>query len=93
MRATTIVALPTVPSEGQELELILGWLLHHGNMRKGKGVACASLRPAETFMRVCRRPTEAACFRAQKCANNRQLIVAGVQRFLQHACAAYFRSV
>ena len=42
-------------------------------------------------MHACCRPTEAARFREQKCANNRQLIVAGVQRFLRHACAAHFR--
>ena len=42
-------------------------------------------------MRVCHRPTEAACLRVRKCANNRQLIVTGAQRFLRHACAAYFR--
>ena len=29
----------------------------------------------------------------QKCANNRQLIVAGAQRFLRHACAAHFRVI
>ena len=44
---------------------------------------------AETFMRACRRPTEAARFRIQKGANNR-LIVAGVQRFLRYAYAAHF---
>ena len=44
-------------------------------------------------MRVCCRPTEAARFREQKCANNRQLIVAGVQRFLRHACTAHFRVI
>ena len=32
-------------------------------------------------MRACRRPTEAACLRERKCANNHQLIVAGVLRF------------
>ena len=61
--------------------------------REGKGVACASLRLAETFMRSCRRPTEAAHFREQKCANNRQLIVCGIQRFLRHACTAHIRMV
>ena len=70
-------------AQWQELELILRRLLQHGNMsERRKGVAHASLRPAETFMRACRRPTEAAHFRVQKGANNRQLIVAGVQRFL-----------
>ena len=80
-------------AQWQELELIIGWLLQHGSMRErreGSTVAVASLRPAETFMRACRRPTEVARFREQKCANNGQQIVAGVQRFLQHACAAYF---
>ena len=32
-------------------------------------------------MHVCMRPTEAACFCVQKCANNHQLIVADVQSF------------
>ena len=36
-------------------------------------------------MHACRRMTEAARFREQKSANNRQLIVAEVQRFLRHA--------
>ena len=58
-----------------------------------EGVANASLRPAETFMRECLTPTEAVCFHVRKCANNRQLIDAGIQRFLQHACAACFRIV
>ena len=70
-------------AQWQELELIFGWLLLHGNMRERRErVVHASLRPAETFMRACRRPTEAACFRVQKCANNHQLIVAGFERFL-----------
>ena len=60
------------------------------HLREGTEVACASLRPVETFMRACRRPTEAARFRVQKCANNHQLIVAVVERFLRHACAAHF---
>ena len=47
----------------QELELILRQLLQQGNMRKRREkVAHASLRPAETFIRACRRPTEAARF-------------------------------
>ena len=61
--------------------------------REGKDVACASHRPAETFMRACRRPTEAACLRVRKCANNCQLFVAGAQRFLRHACTAHFRVI
>ena len=78
----------------QELELIFGRLLQHGNMRERRErVVHASLRPAETFMRACRRPTEAACLRVQKCANNRQLIVAGTQRFLRHACTAHFHVI
>ena len=81
-------------AQWQELELIFGRLLLHGNMRERRErVVHASLRPAETFMRACRRPTEAACLRVQKCANNRQLIVAGARRFLQHACAARFRVI
>ena len=44
-------------------------------------------------MHACLRPTEAACFRVRKCANNRQLIVAGIQRILQYAYAARFRFI
>ena len=70
----------------QELELILRRLVQHGNMRETmERVVCASLRPAEAFMRVCMRPAEAACFHIRICANNRQLIVAGIQRFLRCA--------
>ena len=36
---------------------------------------------------------KAARFRVQKCANNQQLIVAGIHRFLRHICAAHFRMV
>ena len=75
-------------AQWQELELIFGWLLQHGNMRERRErVAHVSLRPAETFMHACCRPTEAAHFRVQKCANNHQLIVSSVERFLRHACA------
>ena len=78
-------------AECQNLELIFRRLLQHGNMGgRREEVAQASLRPAETFMHACRRPTEAACLRVQKYANNRQLIVAGAQRFLRHVCAAHF---
>ena len=42
-------------------------------------------------MHACHRPTEAACFRAQKWPNNLQLIIAGVERLLRHAYAARFR--
>ena len=43
--------LPTVPS-GKS------WNFYNTETcaREGKGVACASLRPAETFMRACRKP-------------------------------------
>ena len=69
-------------AQWQELELIFGRLLLHRNMReKRERVVHVSLRTAETFMRACRRPTEVACFRVQKWANNHQLIVAGVERF------------
>ena len=44
-------------------------------------------------MRVCTRPTEAACLCLRKCANNCQLIVAGILRFLRHECAAHFRVI
>ena len=48
-------------AQWQELELIFGRLLLHGNMRERRErVVHVSLRPAETFMHVCRRPTEAA---------------------------------
>ena len=81
-------------AQWQELELIFGWLLQHRNMcERRERVAHASLRPAETFMRACRRPTEAALFLVQKCANNRQLIVAGVEGFLRHTCVAHFRVI
>ena len=82
-------------AQWQELELIVGRLLLHGNMRERRErILHASLRPAETFMRACHRPREAAHFRVQKCANNHQLIVAGVERSLRHACAAaHFRVI
>ena len=78
---TTIVALHAYGAQWQELELIL--------RERRERVVNASLRPAETFMCACRRPTEAACFRVRKGANKSQLIVAGVQRFLQYAYAAH----
>ena len=66
-----------------DLELIFRRLLLHGNMlAKRKRVVNASHRPADTFKHVCIRPTEAAHFRLQKCANNLQLIIAGVETFL-----------
>ena len=92
----TIVALPTVPMQWLELELELilrGLLQTETCAREGVEVACASLRPAEMLMHASMRPTEAACFRVQKYANNHQLIVAGFQMFLRHACAAHFRIV
>ena len=53
-------------AQWQELELIFGQLLLHGNMRERRErVVHVSLRPTETFMRACRGPTEAAWFRAQ----------------------------
>ena len=71
-------------AQWQELELIFGRLLQHGNMRERRErVVHVSLRPAETFIRACHRPTEAALYRIRKCANNHQLIVAGIQRFLR----------
>ena len=80
----------TAPSaQWQNLELIFRRLLHRGNKcERREGVAHASLRPAETFMRAYLRPTEAAFFRVRKCANNHQLIVASVERFLRHAYTA-----
>ena len=51
----------------------------------------ASLRHVEAFIRACMKLTKAACFRIRKGANNRQLIVAGIQRFLQCAYTARFR--
>ena len=78
-------------AQWQDLELIFCRLLQHGNMRERReGVAHASLRPAETFMHVCLRLMEAACFLVRKCANNHKLIVAGVERFLRHAYASRF---
>ena len=35
--------------------------------QKGKSIVYASLRPGETFIRVCLRPTKAACFCVRKC--------------------------
>ena len=70
-------------AQWQKLELILRWLLQHGKMsERREQVVYASLRPAEAFMRACMRLTEAACFSVQKSTNNRQLIDAGIQRFL-----------
>ena len=81
-------------AQWQELELMFGRLLQHGNIcERRERVVHASHRPAETFMCACRISTEAAHFRVQKCANNYHLIVAGVERFLQHACSAHFRVV
>ena len=62
-------------AQWQELELILRRLLQHGNIRTRRegSIGCASLRPAETLMRACMRPSEAACFRVRKCTNNHQL--------------------
>ena len=45
----------------------------------------------ETFISACLRSKEAACFRVGKCANNRQLIVAIIQRIVLFAYAARFR--
>ena len=81
-------------AQWQELELISASFYNTETCaREGKGVACASLRPVETFMRACTRPREAACLRFRKCANNCQLIVAGILRFLQHASAAHFHVI
>ena len=72
-------------AQWQELELILRRLLQHGNTHERRErVVYASLRPAEALC-ACMRPTKAACFRIWKCANKRQLIVAGIQRFLRWA--------
>ena len=81
-------------AQWQDLELILRQLLQHRNTRyRRERVAYTSLIPVEAFMRACMRPTEAACFRIKKCANNHQLIVASIQRFLQYAYAARFRVI
>ena len=78
----------------QNLELIFRWLLQHVKRRtRREREAYASLGPAETFMRACLRPTEAACFRIQKYANNCQLIVVGLQRFVRHTYAARFHVI
>ena len=55
--------------------------------RERERVVYALLIPTETFMHACLRPTEAVRFHERKCANNHQLIVASVQRFLQQASA------
>ena len=60
-------------AQWQELELIsAGSYNMETCAREGQGVACASLRLAETYMRACRRLTEAAHFRVQKYAKNCQ---------------------
>ena len=70
-------------AQWKELELILCQLLQQGKMRERREIVVhASLRPTEAFMRACYRPMEAACSRERKCANNRQLIDTGIQRFL-----------
>ena len=71
-------------AEWQDLELIFRQLLQHRIMREsreGSSVCITYCRSAETFRHACLRPTEAACICVQKCANNHQLIVAGVQGF------------
>ena len=51
-------------AQWQELELIFGWPLQHGNMHeKRERVVYALLIPMETFMYACLSPTEAARFR------------------------------
>ena len=83
-------------AQWQDVELIIRRPTQHRNRPKRRErVAYASLRPAERFMRACLRPTEAACFPVRKCANNRQLIVAGIQRFVgyAYAYAARFRII
>ena len=56
-------------AQWQDLELKFCRLLQHGKRRaRRERVAYASLRPVETFMHACLRPTEAACFRVQKCS-------------------------
>ena len=57
---------------------------------KGKSSVCVTYTHGNVHACVSR-PMEAARFHEQKCANNYQMIVAGVQRFLRHACAAHFR--
>ena len=79
-------------AQWQKLELI-GLLQHRNMCKRREKIVYALLIPMEMFMHACLRPTEAARFREQKCANNHQLIVAGVQRSLLHACAAYFRVI
>ena len=81
-------------AQWQNLELKFRRLLQHGNRRiRKERVAYASLRPTETFMHACIRPTEAARFSVRKCTDNHQLIVAGVQRGLQYAYAARFHGI
>ena len=60
----------THSAEWQDLEQIFCRLLQHGNMcKRREGVMHASLRPADMFMHVCRRPTEAARFCVRKGTN------------------------
>ena len=81
-------------AQWQDVKLIFRRPTQHGNRRQRReGVAYGSLRPAEMFIHACLRPTEAACFRVQKSANNCQLIVAGIQRFVGYAYAAPFHVI
>ena len=77
-------------SRWQDLELIFLCLTQHGNRRaRGERVAFASLRPAETFMPACMRPTEAACCRIQRflrCAHTALLRVIHTRKTLCALC-------
>ena len=67
-------------AQWQDLELIFFRLTQHRKRRASRErVAFASLRPAETFMRACTKPTEAACCR--------------MQRLLQYAYTARFHVI
>ena len=85
---TTIVALPTVPS-GRSWNC---WSCtgFYNTRKRRERVVYAPLRPTEAFMHACMRPMEAACFHIRKCANNHQLIVVGIQRFLRCTYTARF---
>ena len=74
-------------AQWQDMELVnsinIPLVFTTGASENGR-VTYVSLRLAETFIRGCLRPTEAACFCVKKCSNNRQLIVVAIHRFVRY---------
>ena len=83
-------------AQWQDMELVnssnIPLVFTTGASENGR-VTYVSLRLAETFIRGCLRPTEAACFCVKKCSNNRQLIVVAIHRFVRYAYALRIRYV